>query len=70
MAARKPVMGPAPERNELAKKIATALLTPLTDKEFDAQKASFAYGNAPDSKYITKDSAVRAIHSFRLKEAS
>lgn len=68
MAARKPLLGPTPERVELAQKIKIALSKPLSDKEYDAQKASFAYGNAPDSKYITKASAVRAIHSFRLKE--
>ena len=70
MAARKPMMGPTPERNELERKIKEALNTPLTDQEFDLQKASFAYGNAPDSDYITKDSARSAIHSFRLKQVA
>lgn len=64
------MMGPTPERIDLAKKIAAALAKPLSDDEFNAQKASFAYGNAPDSDYITKDSAVRAIHSFRLREVA
>lgn len=64
------MMGPTPERIDLAKKIAAALAKPLSDAEFNAQKASFAYGNAPDSDYITKDSAVRAIHSFRLREVA
>ena len=70
MAARKPMMGPKPERMELDNKIKEALKTPLTDAEFDEQKASFAYGNAPASTYITKDSAIKAIHSFRLKEVA
>lgn len=70
MAARKPMMGPTPERSELEKKIKEALAKPLSDDEFDQQKASFAYGNAPDSDYITKDSARRAIHSFRLREVA
>ncbi|OYX96231.1 MAG: hypothetical protein B7X90_04720 [Novosphingobium sp. 17-62-19] len=64
------MLGPTPARIELAQKIAAALTKPLTDQEFNAQKASFAYGNAPDSEYITKDSAVRAINSFRLKEVA
>jgi len=63
-------MGPTPERIELEKKIKKALSRPLSDEEFDQQKASFAYGNAPDSEFITKDSARRAIHSFRLKEVA
>lgn len=70
MAVRKPMMGPKPERDELDSKIREALKRPLTDQEFDEQKASFAYGNAPDSDYITKDSAIKAIHSFRLRDAA
>jgi hypothetical protein len=64
------MMGPTPERNDLEQQVKEALAKPLTDDEFDQQKASFAYGNAPDSDFITKDSAMRAIHSFRLKEAA
>lgn len=70
MAIRKPMMGPKPERNELDQKIRESLATPLTDDQFEKQKASFAYGNAPDSDYITKDSVMKAMHSFRLKEAA
>lgn len=70
MAVRKPMMGPTPDRNDLEQQVKEALAKPLTDAEFDQQKASFAYGNAPDSDFITKDSAIRAIHSFRLKEAA
>ena len=70
MAIRKPMMGPKPERNELNRKIEEALKTPLTDEQFEIQKASFAFGNAPDSEYITKDSVREAMHSFRLKEAA
>lgn len=70
MAIRKPMLGPKPVRDELERKIKAALSKPLSDEEFDRQKASFAYGNAPDSVHITKDSAIRAIHSFRLKEVA
>lgn len=70
MAVRKPMIGPKPERSELDQKIKEALKNPLTDDQFEKQKASFAYGNAPDSDYITKDSVMKAIHSFRLKEAA
>ena len=64
------MMGPTPERSELAQKIKEALAKPLSDEEFEQQKASFAYGNALESDYITKDSARRSIHSFRLKEVA
>ena len=64
------MIGPKPERSELDRKIMEALKTPLTDIQFEKQKASFAYGNAPVSDYITKDSVMKAIHSFRLKEAA
>lgn len=70
MATRKPMMGPKPDRIELDRQVMEALAKPLTDAEFDQQKASFAYGNAPDSDFITKESAVRAIRSFRLREAA
>jgi hypothetical protein len=70
MSIRKPMMGPKPERTELDQKIKVSLQTPLTEAQFEKQKASFAYGNAPDSKYITKNSVEKAIHSFRLKVAA
>lgn len=63
-------MGPKPERDELDRRISEALKTPLTDDQFAIQKASFAFGNAPESEFITKDSVQRAIHSFRLKVAA
>jgi hypothetical protein len=70
MAVRKPMMGPRAERGELDRKIQEALKTPLTDDQFKMQKASFAFGNAPESQFITKDSVRKAIHSFRLKVAA
>ena len=70
MAIRKPMIGPKPERAELDRKISEALKTPLPEDQFKIQKASFAFGNAPDSEFITKDSVRKAVHSFRLKEAA
>ena len=70
MAARKPMMGPPPARDELARKIAESLSVPMTEKEYAEQRVSFAYGNAPSSDYISKDSVRKAINSFRLKEVA
>lgn len=68
MAARKPMMGPSPARDELTKKVLQSLAVPMTDDEYAEQRISFAYGNAPISEYISKDSVRKAINSFRLKE--
>ncbi len=68
MAARKPLMGPSPARDELALKVKEALSVPMTDSEYAEQRVSFAYGNAP-SELVSKNSVRRAIDSFRLKEA-
>lgn len=69
MAARKPMMGPAPARDELTRRVAQSLTVPMTDEEYAEQRVSFAYGNAPSSNFISKDSVRKAINSFRLKEA-
>jgi len=69
MAARKPMMGPAPERDELTRKVSQSLSVPMTDEEYAEQRVSFAYGNAPSSDLISKDSVRKAINSFRLQEA-
>jgi hypothetical protein len=39
---------------------------PLTEEELQEQRVSFAYGNAPDSALITKDSVRRASKHIRL----
>ncbi len=68
MAARKPMMGPSPARGELNLKVMQSLSVPMTDAEYSEQRVSFAYGNAPNSDLISKDSVRKAINSFRLKE--
>lgn len=70
MAERKPMVGPKPDRDDLGKLVSQALKKPMTDAQFEAQKASFAFGNAPVSDYITKDSVKNAIHSFRITKAA
>lgn len=40
---------------------------PATEDELKEQRISFAYGNAPQSELITKDSVRRASENIRLK---
>jgi hypothetical protein len=39
---------------------------PLTEEEFQEQRVSFAFGNAPDSALITKDSVRLASKRIKL----
>lgn len=39
----------------------------LTEAELQEQRVSFAFGNAPDSALITKDSVRRTSKHIRLK---
>ena len=39
---------------------------PLTEEELQEQRVSFAFGNAPDSALITKDSVRLASKHIRL----
>ncbi len=40
---------------------------PVTEEELQEQRISFAFGNAPDSKLITKDSVRHASKHIRLQ---
>ena len=44
MAARKPMMGPTPERNDLEQQVKEALAKPLTDDEFDHRRQALPMG--------------------------
>ena len=39
----------------------------VTEAELQEQRVSFAFGNAPDSKLITKESVRRTSQHIRLK---
>lgn len=69
MAARKTVMTPAPPRPELDRLLENAKSVGVTDEQLMEQRASFAYGNAPDGSRITKESARLASQSVRLIHA-
>jgi hypothetical protein len=67
MAARKPLIGPTPNHPELDKLLEHARAAPATDEQLREQRISFAYGNAPESAPITKESLRKASQSLRLK---
>lgn len=66
MAARKSYLGPAPIRPELDALLEQARTTKITDEQLQEQRISFAYGNAPDSVRITKQSVRDASMSIRI----
>jgi hypothetical protein len=67
MAARQTMLHPAPERPELDKLVEDARNTGLSEEQFQEQRVSFAYGNAPASaKRVTKESVRAASTRSRL----
>jgi hypothetical protein len=66
MAARQALFRRAPERPELDRLLIKARAKKLTDEEFAEQRVSFAFGNAPESSKITKDSARLAARKNRV----
>ena len=69
MVARKSVMTPAPVRPRLEKLLSDAAKSGISDEQLMEQRVSFAYGNAPESSTITKESARTASTSVRLRHA-
>lgn len=68
MAVRKPFFGPAPSHPELDRLLERARTVQITDEELQEQRVSFAYGNAPQSANITKESIREASKSLRMKK--
>ena len=66
MADRKQFQNVNPPDPELVRLLEEARLTPVTEDELKEQRISFAYGNAPDSGLITKDSVRRASQHIKL----
>lgn len=70
MAARKSVLKRAPQRPELDALLAEARKKGVTDEQLQEQRASFAYGNAPEgADRITKESARMSSKRNRLVQA-
>ena len=51
---------------EIQETIDESKKTPPSNEDLKEQRISFAYGNAPESKYITKDSVRLSSESIRL----
>jgi hypothetical protein len=66
MAARKVFFGTPEKHPELDRLLERARGTPVTDEQLQEQRVSFAYGNAPTSSRITKDSVRSASKSIRI----
>lgn len=60
MAERKSTFKRAPRRPELEKRLEEAKTVVMTEDQLKEQRASFAYGNAPQGSRITKESALAA----------
>ncbi len=66
MAIRKSVLRSPPPRPDLDRLLEAARAAGVTDEQLQEQRASFAYGNAPENSRITKESARTAARSLRL----
>jgi hypothetical protein len=66
MADRKQFENVKPPDPELMRLLAEARNKPITEEELHEQRISFAFGNAPESELITKESVRRASKNIRL----
>lgn len=67
MAARKQFKSALTVSPELKRLLDEAQQRPITEEELREQRISFAFGNAPPSDLITKDSVRFASEHIRLK---
>jgi len=56
---------PAPD-SELVRIMNESRSRPVTEEELHEQRISFAFGNAPDSQLITKESVRQASQHIKL----
>jgi hypothetical protein len=66
MADRKQFQNVVEPDPELVRLLEESRRKPVTEEELHEQRISFAYGNAPESKLITKDSVRCASQQIRL----
>jgi hypothetical protein len=67
MAARKQFQSTLTVTAELKRALENARSKTVSEEELHEQRVSFAFGNAPQSELITKDSVRRASQNIRLK---
>ena len=66
MADRKQFQNVTAPDPELVRLLDASRNKPVTEEELQEQRISFAFGNAPDSELITKDSVRLASKHIRL----
>lgn len=66
MVDRKSFLGPNPKHPELDALLEQASKAEMTDEQLREQRVSFAYGNAPVSARITKESVRAASRGMRI----
>lgn len=66
MANRKQFLGETALDPELKTLLEAARKKPVTDAQLHEQRISFAFGNSPDSKFITKETVRKASQSILL----
>ncbi len=69
MTARKQFLRVQEADPKLTALLAAAKGREVTEEELHEQRVSFAFGNAPDSEFITKDSVRASSRSIRLATA-
>jgi hypothetical protein len=67
MADRKQFQNVTAPDPELMRLLETTRNRPITEDELHEQRISFAFGNAPDSELITKESVRLASKNIRLQ---
>lgn len=67
MAARKQFQSSLTTKPELQRLLEAAREKGVSEEDLQEQRISFAYGNAPESKLITKESVRFASKHIRLK---
>jgi hypothetical protein len=67
MAARKQFQSTLTVNPELGRLLAEAKVKEVSEEDLHEQRISFAFGNAPESNLITKDSVRFASKHIRLK---
>lgn len=68
MADRKQFQNVSAPDPELIRLLENARRRPVTEEELHEQRISFAYGNAPASGLITKESVRQASERIKLQE--
>lgn len=66
MPARKQFLGQPATDQKLLELLKSAKASAVTEEQLHEQRVSFAFGNAPDSEHITKDSVRHASQHLRL----